>query len=198
MEKFSTRKEQARNTKQKLITTAIRLFKQYGYEKVTIEQICKETNVTTGAFYHHLKNKAGVILEGYAEYDDYFDKILKDCVDNDKDNISKILDCIEYQCNFCKKLGVEAICEVYKIQITENNNFFLDTNRSIFKTINKLVLDAQNENVLNNEISSEEITKELLIVSRGVVYNWCQHNGNFDIYECSKKIIKNYISAYMK
>ncbi len=190
------RKEQAQNTKKKLLETAITLFKKHGYEKVTIEQICREADVTTGAFYHHLKSKAGVIVEGYAEYDEFvktkFDAILEQ-------NLScgdKVLHCIDLQSQFALDLGVEAIIEIYKTQITEDQEFFLDKDRSIVSIINNIVKQAQELGEISKEANPESITDEILIVSRGVIYNWCQHKGNYDLKDVSRRVVSHFLEGY--
>lgn len=190
------RKEQAINTKNKLIKTALNLFREHGFENVTINQICKNANVTTGAFYHHLKSKAGIITEGYIAYDDYFDKLI-DNINTSKPYIQQFNDCLWYQVEYIQSLGVNGIAEVYKIQISEYNEFFLSKNRSLYKFINKLVIKAQENNEITKEFSSDDITSELLIIIRGVVYNWCQNKGEYDLLALQQKVTMNYIKAYL-
>lgn len=50
-------------TKEAILTTSINLFNQYGFENVTINQICQEINVTKTAFYYHFKSKDELISE---------------------------------------------------------------------------------------------------------------------------------------
>ena len=45
----------ALETKNKIFETAIKLFKKYGYDKVTIEDITKQAKVSKGNFYTHFK-----------------------------------------------------------------------------------------------------------------------------------------------
>lgn len=44
---------QESKTKELIRDTAIELFKKYGYEKVTIQQICKACQITKRTFYYH-------------------------------------------------------------------------------------------------------------------------------------------------
>ena len=50
-------------TKEAIMSTSISLFTQYGFDKVTINQICKEINVTKTAFYYYFKSKDELISE---------------------------------------------------------------------------------------------------------------------------------------
>lgn len=191
-----TRKEQAINTKKKLVEIALRLFKDKGFDNVTINEICKEADVTTGAFYHHITSKAGVIVEAYSEYDKYYDKIIKN-INSSKSYIEQIKECLEYQAKYTEDIGVEGISVIYKIQISESNEFFLSKNRAIYRHINELVRKAQSSNELSNNFPSEEITDELLLVIRGIVYNWCQRENNYNLLSMEQKIVSNYLKAYM-
>ncbi len=191
------RKEQAQNTKKKLLETAIDLFKKHGYEKVTIEQICREANVTTGAFYHHLRSKAGVIVEGYTEFDDYIQDRYEAIITQDLSSNEKILLCVEFQSKFLFELGVEATTEIYKTQITEENKFFLDKERGIMKAFISVVTEGQQKGELSKEIDELEFSEELLLVLRGVVYNWCQHLGTYDLASVSRRVVNIYYKGYL-
>jgi AcrR family transcriptional regulator len=49
--------EQGRQTRERLIATATRLFADHGYEATSIEAVLDEAGVSRGALYHHFANK---------------------------------------------------------------------------------------------------------------------------------------------
>jgi len=49
-------------TKEKMCEVAVGMFKEFGYEHVSIPMICKTLNVTRGSFYHHFLNKNDLLL----------------------------------------------------------------------------------------------------------------------------------------
>jgi len=49
--------EQGRQTRDRLIATATRLFAEHGYEGTSIEAVLEEARVSRGALYHHFANK---------------------------------------------------------------------------------------------------------------------------------------------
>lgn len=190
-----TRKEQAINTKKKLIQTSLNLFRTKGFDEVTINEICKKANVTTGAFYHHIKSKYGVIVEAYSEYDSYCDDKIKD-IDASKSCMEKLYEYLKYQIDYTQDMGLETISVIYKIQITEDNKFFLSEKRTLYKHLNNIIKLAQENNELVSDVSSENITSELLLIIRGVVYNWCQCLGEYNLLEMENRIVGNYMKAY--
>lgn len=196
MKEKITRKEQAKNTKKKLLDTAITLFKKYGYEKVTIEQICKEADVTTGAFYHHLKSKAGVIIEGYAEFDEFIIQNSNLITISDKSGKEKIVNIIELLVEYVNQLGVKAITEVYKTQISEESSFFLKQERAMLKMIYEIIDIGQKTNEFTTTSRADVIANEIVIIARGIIYNWCQCDGEYDLLPFAERIVGNYISVY--
>lgn len=55
-------KEEAAVTKGQLIDSAVKLFLQYGYSAVTLQQIADEIGVTRGAFYWHFRSKEEIMM----------------------------------------------------------------------------------------------------------------------------------------
>src|SRR3989442_15169406 len=61
------RVEQGRQTRDRLIAAATRLFAENGYEGTSIEAVLQEADVSRGALYHHFANKEALfeaVLEG--------------------------------------------------------------------------------------------------------------------------------------
>lgn len=195
MKNMTSRQKQALDTKRHILHTALKLMKEQGFEGITIKQICKEAGVSTGAFYHHLKSKEGIIIEGYSECDEYFDEYIMNHLES-KDTIDKIIEYIGYQMEYAKKLGVETITQIYKTQLTDGKEFFLSEERGLPKNLLVLIKKVQNEGILKTDFTANEIRDELLLVSRGTIYYWCQKNGEFDITNYCKKIISHHLEYF--
>lgn len=54
------RQLQAKASKEKIFDTAQSLFATYGYENVTVADICREANVSVGLFYNYFKSKSDI------------------------------------------------------------------------------------------------------------------------------------------
>lgn len=196
MKEKISRKQQAENTKKKLLEVSIKLIKEYGFDAVTMQQICSEANVSTGAFYHHLKSKAGIIVEGYSRCDEYFEHVVSQKLSQYPTVYEKIIKYIGYQMEYTEYMGVDLMIQIYKAQITESNNFFLSNDRGLVKGLLQLIQEAQKNNELVNDVSYEEIGRELLIIARGIIYNWCQSGGDYSICQVGDRIIKRYLYTY--
>lgn len=49
-------------TKENMCETAIQLFREQGYENVSVNTICNRLQVTRGSFYHHFESKTDLLL----------------------------------------------------------------------------------------------------------------------------------------
>ena len=47
--------------KELILEKSLELFRQYGYEKITITDICEECHINVGTLYHHFGSKLGIL-----------------------------------------------------------------------------------------------------------------------------------------
>lgn len=195
MREDTNRARQAIQTRTKILDIALNMIKEYGYDNIGIKQISEAAGVSTGAFYHHFQSKDGIIIAAYTECDNYFKtKVIgKLQADNFFD---KILEYIDHQMIYAVEFGVELITQVYKAQINHGTNFFLSEVRTLPDGLNELIREAQLNNVIDKDIDSLDMALELLLISRGVIYNWCQMKGNYDLQLKCRNIIKRHLHCY--
>jgi hypothetical protein len=95
-------------------------------------------------------------------------------------------------------VGIDLMIEVYKAQITEGVDFFLKSSRGLPEGLLQLVSQAQEKGAITKSQEAESITAEILIISRGVIYNWCQNKGSYDLRSYCQKIITNHLECFKK
>ena len=191
----NTRKEQAEITKNKLMEVALKKVRHEGYDQVKITDICDEVGVSVGAFYHHFKNKAGIVIAAYEKCDVFFEEELYPKLKN-RDDLDVIYDYIDYQMDYGMVYGIDFATQIYKAQLTDGAEFFLSMDRGLPKGLTNLIQHLQEKGVLKNDHTAISISKEILIISRGILYNWCQSNGNYDPRKCARHMLGNYLQCY--
>ena len=194
---MTNRQKQAKKTKKHILDISWKLFREKGYDSVTIKQICDLADVSTGAFYHHFKNKDGIIIQGYTECDDYFDEYVIHNLQS-KNLIGKILEYLEYQMKYAEDLGVDLMTQIYRAQLLDDNDFFLSDERGLPGNLLKLVREAQEQGILRTDYECEEIGHELLLISRGAIFNWCLSNGSFDLSKYCKELISRHLYYFVE
>ncbi|GAB2550578.1 TetR/AcrR family transcriptional regulator [Gracilibacillus alcaliphilus] len=56
-----SRKYNAKQTKENIITTAVQLFMEKGFEKTSMRDIANTLGISKGGIYHHFKSKEEII-----------------------------------------------------------------------------------------------------------------------------------------
>ena len=60
--KKSPRQIKAEKTKQTIFDCAIKLFQQYGYRSVSVDDIVEASKTSVGTFYHYFKCKEELVI----------------------------------------------------------------------------------------------------------------------------------------
>ena len=75
MEKKATKRAlQAQRTKENIYRCGVKLFREYGFEAVTVEQLAKAAGVGIGTFYHYYPSKMALYTELFIHAEDYFEE----------------------------------------------------------------------------------------------------------------------------
>lgn len=197
MGKMTNRQKQAIKTKERIYNISVKLIKEHGYDNVKIIHICEKSGVSVGTFYHHFKNKAGIIIELYSICDAYFsENILPSLLKLSNPYCDKIMDYIIHQMQYAIDIGCDCITQLYKAQVTDGNEFFLSMDRGLPSGLCYLIQCAQDKGELRNNVFAGELAQEILIISRGILYHWCVCEGKSDIIYEAKHMISNYLKSY--
>jgi len=66
------------DTKSRILETAFKMFLQKGFDGVSLNEIIKESDITTGGFYYHFDSKETLLIEVINRYIfNYFDSIIE-------------------------------------------------------------------------------------------------------------------------
>lgn len=194
MERKTLRTLQAEKTKNNILDEALKLMKSKSFDDISIQEICKKSGVSTGAFYHHFGSKSGIVVEAYVRTDNFFqEQVIKNI---DTTNSKKAI--LHYLCQqgiYAEQLGVDIIRNIYKAQIDNASTFFLSSERGLPKGLKEVVKKGLKNGELSSSKSEDQITEELLIISRGILYNWALCQGNYDISEKITSIINGYLKS---
>ena len=108
MEKKQTRKEQALQTRSNILTVCTGLLREHTFDELSISMICREADISVGAFYHHFKTKSDIIVELYRDVDDVFvNDILPVC--RQLPPLEAILPYLCGQCSYAETMGIDSI-----------------------------------------------------------------------------------------
>lgn len=168
------RSEQAAATKSALTQSALRLFAERGYDKVSIADICGSVGVTVGVFYHYFSTKSDVYKELSLRMDERI-RAFEPTSPHAPGKISEILHCYA---EITRDIGVDTMSVI----LTPANRLVYTNNLSA-KVIRRIIEEGQR----TGEISTAEtpLNQMRLIYAAlwGVVLFWCCEDGKFDLVE---------------
>lgn len=191
--KLTNRAKQALETQKRIYRMGIDLIKEHGYENITVEDIATKANVSIGTFYHYFKSKFDLLGEIFDHGDRYFEEKAPVIINSDKTFTEKVIDYFKLYAELCILQGVEKVSNMY----VTSNEMFLTRGRLMQKLLMTIIDDGQNQGKISIEKSSLEITEQLFLVARGVIFDWCLHKGKSDIKSDISDIIGRIFSTYL-
>lgn len=194
-DKLTSRQKQALATKKKIYDVAMKLMKEVGMDGLTVQKICKHAGISVGAFYHHYKSLDFVITESYKNADAIFQTFREGFFD-DESVQERILFLAAEQIKIVLENGVETISQVYKSQISMGSEYFGSWLRALPKAYEEVIIYGQQNGSLRSDFPAETITREIIIMIRGYIYDWCVHDGNYDLQDATQKAVSKFLQFY--
>jgi TetR/AcrR family fatty acid metabolism transcriptional regulator len=188
---MTSRQAQAIRTKEKLFTTAMNLIDKKGFDNVTVQEISKKANVSVGIFYHYFESKNDILFEIYKLADNYFRDEVSQLLDKDN-SLERILQFFYYYAKYNHDRGLESI----KLLYNPKNKGFILKERYMLTLLQNIIRIGQEKCEIVQDMTPEQICNDLFIISRGVVYDWCLHEGNYDLPEVLTVLLKRVILSF--
>lgn len=166
----------AEEVKEALADTAYRLFREKGFDQVGVRDIAAALGMTTGAVYYHFKNKSE-ILNYHAQKNGKWLVEESPALLEGLPPREKILGLLaEHLCGIFEKEGYE-LCE-YRMFI---KHYARRESPYLFRLLAQLTDEYLRAEDLSERFDPEQVTRDLLMVCRGVEYDWCIHQGVYPI-----------------
>ena len=185
-EKLTKRQLQAQKTRNRVYNTAVRLMQTKGFDNITVEEICAKAGVSIGSFYNRFKSKYDVLSAIFSEADEYFQNVVVDQLQKVNTAREKILLFFEQYGSYNTSCGVDFVKHFYHVQ----NKIFITKGRQMQNILQQIITQGQENGEIRQDLPVQEIVQYLFIAARGVVFDWCQHDGKYNLSE--------YIVSYME
>ena len=165
----------AQRTKERILKAAIRLFKEYGYNQVGIEEIANAAEVSRGSFYVYYKNKDDLLAEYLHSldqvYNEYYETVLcsKEC--ESMNALEKLNLYMKFTLQFNAENG-QDLMRMYYAYLTKDTNTWAKRDRCYFPILEKLITQAREEGSMRKDICMENIESISLGITRGMTLEW--------------------------
>ncbi len=176
-----------KTTKQRISEKAFQLFKEHGYDNVSVRQIASELDITTGALYYHFKNKADILINRTEVNEDIIRlKAFDASVTSKKEQIMSIF--LNLIADFILYEGPE-ICTIRMLGREMNIN----RSQSLKDILIELVSEAIKEKEFSDHYSPDAIVNSILYTFRGIAYCWATEQEQFEL----KPVLKSELSRVL-
>lgn len=190
---LTKRQIQAQQTKDLIYKTAIEMMEQNSFQNLKVEEICKVAGVSVGSFYNCFKTKNEILDEVFKKLDDYILEIAPQRLEQGS-SIHRIMTFFEIYAEYNVSRGIEFTKQLYGVK----NNLFITKGRRLQAVLRNIIELGQDSDELSKDYTSEEIVEFLFVSVRGAVYNWCLHDGSYDLVEYISGFVKKLIKSIIK
>jgi len=190
---LTKRQIQAQHTKDIIYRTAIDMMEQKGFQNLKVEEICKAAGVSIGSFYNCFKTKYEILDEVFHQLDLHILEVapLKLA---EGSAVEKIINFFGIYADYNMWRGLEFTKHLYGVQ----NNLFKKKGRKLQTVLQNIIEEGQKSGELNKSMTAEEAVEYLFVAIRGVVYNWCLHDGEYDLREYMLNFVRKLLCALTK
>lgn len=138
------------NTKFKIIAEALRLFKEKGYDSVTVKDICDACSLTRGAFYYYYKTKGDVLEDMFIQADKLNTEQLVTILESEN-YLEQFLTIFNIYMDRCLEFGPDIYGNMY-INHIEKGTGLSDPDKLTMKPVYIMLLEkAQMANQIKNK-----------------------------------------------
>lgn len=187
---FKTENEE----KKRIFNVAMALMDDIGYEKMTIRRICHDAEISTGKFYHYFGSKQQLLSFFYTQADDRYESECHATLIG-KPIREQILLFYTWYGTYLDSFGVEFVTNFFS-----NNNPAMNThiyNNPVILITDNLITEAiQMGYTLPKGQTVREISNDICVIVKGVIFEWCVRHGEFSISEYIQRLLDKCLDGF--
>ncbi|MGH0052635.1 MAG: TetR/AcrR family transcriptional regulator [Sphaerochaetaceae bacterium] len=185
MGKKSKGTSKAKATKRLIFESALTLFKQKGFNQVSIQQITNYAGTAKGSFYTYFSTKSDIIVEAFWAIDAYYRSIEEE-VSREQDAATKLVRFTELQLTYVRDvIGCEMLKVLYANQVSNEGSDKVITDQSRFwhTFIRAIIEEGQEAGIFRKDKESSYLAVLFNRAMRGLFLDWNISSGAFDLVE---------------
>lgn len=193
MEKLS---RTAQRTKNKILEAALALFKEQGYQSVTIDEITQKAGVAKGTFYTYFTTKSDIVVEEFWEIDKYYVAYSSKNLHKYETAQEKLLAFTRAQMRYVRDVvGNSSLKILYANQAEQPGPRKMITNkeRQWHKIIRTVIEEGQDNGEFRKDLSAERLAILFNRSARGVFLDWCVQDAAFDLVKEGAAVMRDFI-----
>ncbi|MDO5294489.1 MAG: TetR/AcrR family transcriptional regulator [bacterium] len=196
--KCSKKQQKQLQNKNMIMDATIELIKRDGIDSVTVRNVCKEADIATGTFYYYFKNKDELLTSFIME--STFDYFILECPSS---HISKricelylilIHKYLSFGKKFMKSFYVSSNSALSAYMGESDGSFRAGT---IMDRCEKELTTAKDLGIIKPSINVHTLSIDICTIVKGIIFEWCLTDSEFDIDLVTYRMIDNYLFRYL-
>ena len=190
-------KKQGRNTKQKIVTTAWRLFYEQGYENTTVDEIVYESGTSKGSFYHYFESKDALLGSLSFLFDEKYEELHKS-ISPDMHAIDKLITMNHELFEMIDAtVPIDLLARLLSSQLVmHGEKNLLDRKRIYFKMLKQIVREGQSKGQIRKDLTANQIVNDYAMFERALLYDWCLVDGEYSLSQYAERLMVTFLGTY--
>lgn len=173
--------------KEKIRNEAIKLFKEYGYENVTVVQICEAAGITKRTFYYHFSAK-DEIVDGIVGHVGHNTEQMADALLRQETNVGVLWAMMRSYAVDAEENGSVITAQVYINILQRGTTEVFPEDMVLFNASVRTISNAQMAGEIGNPQPPKDIAFVLFHALRSVAYTWCAAGGSYSLLAEYKRV----------
>lgn len=194
MKKCETKRSlQAKETKKRIYSAALKLFDERDIDSVTISDIAREANCSPGNIYHYFKSKEEIAVKTLQpvdeKYTDFYERL------QSEEQFLTLSASGQLMAFFCESVRIcttdPQLQSAYVLALKNPGlrTLRMNENREFYKISTELLRRMEQTGELSSQVGVEEARDMLLTLLRGILTEWIISGQEFDPVERARALI---------
>lgn len=178
------REENNRRTKEAIVSNALRLFRERGFDAVTVEEITRASGVAKGTFYTHFAVKSDIIVEEFRKIDRYYATYAERNLRRYATAEEKLRAFTRAQMRYVRdEVGNDSLKILYVNQTLAPgaDKVILDRDRRWYSIVAGVIAEGQAEGRFRTDVGAVQLAEGFNRSMRSVFLDWCITDAGFDL-----------------
>ncbi len=177
------KQSKAERTKKALFESALTLFKEKGFDKVSIQQITEHAGTAKGTFYTYFSTKSDIIVEEFWAIDAYYRSIENEVLRHEGAQ-ERLLAFTKLQLTFIRDvIGCPTLKVLYANQVLQegSDKVITDPTRFWHTFVASLIAEGQRQGTFNQQLDACVYAAWFNRAIRGLFLDWNISCAAFDL-----------------
>lgn len=171
--------EEATRQKKLITEAAVRLFREKGYEKTSVNDICQQAGIARSTFYFNFAGKKEIIskilFDARQGEDGFLDSFI--AAENDFERMWILCDRF---LSVAIEFGPELTGALFRLELTHELDI-LDTVHKVDEWMTTLTANCKKSGVILSQEPAEVIAPLGVDIAYYTTYEWCKRRGEFNL-----------------